>query len=312
MAWIEYHEQLRDHWKIKRLAKHLGVSYPQALGHVSCLWLWVVGNKPDGDVSKFQPEEIASAGMWRGKAAKFADALRDCELVDASGLIHDWERHGLRVLVKARERVKRFRNAPGNVTVRSTKKERKERKKERTEGKKELPHQTIINRFLELQGTDRAALTREQVSGAYSRHSRSAIALIREAGGLEYAIAAIDWGARYFPSRNLSWTLDTIAKHLPTFARCGRDAEAARKYGLNPGEVRYAQRLGEWLLREQAGGGGMFAGAAQGHPVDGSRSGDGVALSAGHERGGAAPGGRADYSESDRGLPEHAVDRAAA
>lgn len=124
---------------------------------------------------------------------------------------------------------------------------KKEKKESEEKEKTDQPHQTLINRFLVLKGTDRAAMTNWQVTGAYKRHSRSALALIREAGGMDHAIAALDWGAAYFDRKQLSWTLDTIAKHLPTFAKYGRDDTLAAKHGLNRNQVDQFRKLASWL-----------------------------------------------------------------
>jgi hypothetical protein len=42
MAWIEAHQELAHHPKIRRLARELGVPKAQAIGHLLMLWLWAV------------------------------------------------------------------------------------------------------------------------------------------------------------------------------------------------------------------------------------------------------------------------------
>mgnify|MGYP001612916451 CR=1 FL=1 len=259
MAWIEYHEQLRDHWKVHRLSNQLKIPYAHALGLLSCLWTWAVSNARDGDLGRFREEEISRAATWSGSAKEFLTSLIETGWLDEGNLIHDWDLYGVRLLENLKKRMKRHRNVTvtyhrsevkkgrvrkGISTSLSTLKEKKEcEEKEKTE----LPHQTIINRFLELKGTERTTLTKEQVSATYKRHSRSALALIAEAGGLEYAKAALGWGARYFDSKNLTWTLDTIAKHLPTFSQYGADDALAAKHGLRRDEVVYARQLATWF-----------------------------------------------------------------
>ncbi len=136
--------------------------------------------------------------------------------------------------------------------------------------KGETPHQVIINRFLELQGTKKEDLTNEQVTGAYKRHSRSALALIKESGGLENAITALEWGAAYFDGKSLTWTIDTIAKHLPTFAKCGRSDALARKHGLTPKQVHYAQQLADWMASKSGNDGARASNVKDRLPVVGS------------------------------------------
>ncbi len=121
----------------------------------------------------------------------------------------------------------------------------------------EQPHQTIINRFLELKGTPRTNLTRDQVGGAYKRHSRSALALIKEAGGLIHAQTALECAAAYFDRKHLTWTLDTIAKHLPNISRYGQELAGA-KHGLNAKQLDQFHKLATWLQsKTQPPGGGQ-------------------------------------------------------
>lgn len=106
-------------------------------------------------------------------------------------------------------------------------------------------HQKLVDKFLEIKGVSLS--DKRQVSAWYRRHGKSASRLITEAGGIEYATAALEWGSRWLGEKGLSWTLDTIAKHLPTFAECGRNDALARKYGLDRQSVQYARELEEWL-----------------------------------------------------------------
>lgn len=108
MAWIEYHTALRDHWKIQRLADIIGCEYITALGSVSCLWLWIAEYSPNGDISRFQDNEIRNAS--RCKSEKFCkSSLLSCELIDDKGFIKDWKKHGLKLLVSKRKSMKRYR-----------------------------------------------------------------------------------------------------------------------------------------------------------------------------------------------------------
>lgn len=108
MAWIEYHTELRDHWKIKRLADIMGVNYNEALGTLSCLWLWCVHYAPDGDVTRFKDDELRHASNTNNE--KFsATALKNCELIDERNRINDWSLHGIKYLKSARLRTKHYR-----------------------------------------------------------------------------------------------------------------------------------------------------------------------------------------------------------
>ena len=109
--WIEYRKALRDHVKVHRLAKLMEIPYPYALGLVSCLWLWAVDNATHGDLSSFTDEEIAYAAKLDGPVNGFRKHLMAVRFLDSSGRLHDWDKHGTRVLRTANERVKKARAA---------------------------------------------------------------------------------------------------------------------------------------------------------------------------------------------------------
>lgn len=157
MAWIEFHTALRDHWKIHRLAESLGVSYPQALGSISLLWLWLVTNAPDGNVTLFTDAELARAAQLSPQIP-VKKVLQDCELLDQNGRVHDWSKHGLKFLKSQKLRVKKHRERKrdsnvtvtdqGNVTVTAT-----------------LPNHTIPN----LTEGERETRTREYCPPPFSK-----------------------------------------------------------------------------------------------------------------------------------------------
>ena len=95
MAWIESHQELRHHYKTKRLARELKVTVAAAIGHLHCLWWWAIDFAPDGDLSKFDDYEIADAIGYEGKdPAKAKAALISSGFLDNNSdgaiTIHDW------------------------------------------------------------------------------------------------------------------------------------------------------------------------------------------------------------------------------
>ena len=95
MAWIESHQELRHHYKTKRLARELKVTVAAAIGHLHCLWWWAIDFAPDGDLSKFDDYEIADAIGYEGKdPAKAKAALIFAGFLDNKNdgtiTIHDW------------------------------------------------------------------------------------------------------------------------------------------------------------------------------------------------------------------------------
>lgn len=120
MAWIEFHTELRDHWKINRLKDSLGIKYAEALGLMGCLWTWAAIQSPKGNLSGFTDAEIASASRYDGDAKMFKNSLKTAKLLDASGRLHDWHKHGIRLLNNARNRVKKHRDMKHNSNVTKT------------------------------------------------------------------------------------------------------------------------------------------------------------------------------------------------
>lgn len=93
MAWIESHQELGRHPKTRKLARLLAISVPAAIGHLHLLWWWALDYAQDGDLSKYDPEDIADAVMWDGDAQELCEALIKAGFLDQyeSGLrIHDW------------------------------------------------------------------------------------------------------------------------------------------------------------------------------------------------------------------------------
>lgn len=103
MAWIESHQTLRDHPKVRKAARALDVGIPQLIGHLHCLWHQALDLALDGDLTRWDAADIAYAAMWDGDPDAFVDALTGCGFADGPGflevesdghlVIHDWEEH---------------------------------------------------------------------------------------------------------------------------------------------------------------------------------------------------------------------------
>lgn len=117
MAWIESHQELRHHYKTKRLARELKVKVAAAVGHLHFLWWWAIDFAPDGNLSKFDDYEIADAIGYEGKdPSKAKAALISAGFLDNNECgtltIHDWNEYAGRTLgqrEKARQRAKNYR-----------------------------------------------------------------------------------------------------------------------------------------------------------------------------------------------------------
>ena len=51
MAWIQIHQQLKDHRKVLAAADELDIEPAHMLGLLFSFWLWAIDNAPDGSLS---------------------------------------------------------------------------------------------------------------------------------------------------------------------------------------------------------------------------------------------------------------------
>lgn len=113
MAWIEVHQELYRHPKVQRLATALQKNYAETLGHLISLWLWAAAFARDGDVTDFTSEEIAEACNAKD-SSDIEKLLIECHWIDQKGAkkhLHDWKKHGLRVLESSRKRQAKARRS---------------------------------------------------------------------------------------------------------------------------------------------------------------------------------------------------------
>lgn len=110
--WIESHQTLREHPKARKLAILLGVSVPAAIGHLHCLWWWAMDYAQEGDLSRFDAEDIAVAAMWDGDPELLVSALTKARFIETAdetsvGSIHDWHDYAGRLIDKRRQNADR-------------------------------------------------------------------------------------------------------------------------------------------------------------------------------------------------------------
>jgi hypothetical protein len=120
MAWIESHQEMRQHPKTRRLARRLGVSLPAAIGHLHLLWWWALDYAQDGKLARFCETDIAEACEWPGAPSDLVAALVETHWLDADEQhIHDWEEYSgalLRRRAQNAERKRRERARHADVT----------------------------------------------------------------------------------------------------------------------------------------------------------------------------------------------------
>lgn len=93
MAWIQVHQQLKDHRKLLTAADELGIEPPHMLGLLISFWLWALDNAPTGSLNGIGNRMMARAAQWSGDPDTFVEALTTAGLLKSTpdGLeIHDW------------------------------------------------------------------------------------------------------------------------------------------------------------------------------------------------------------------------------
>ena len=93
MAWIQVHQQLKDHRKLLSAADVLEVEPPHMLGLIVSFWLWALDNAPTGSLKGISSRMIARAAQWSGDPDDFVAALSDAGFIKITpdGMeLHDW------------------------------------------------------------------------------------------------------------------------------------------------------------------------------------------------------------------------------
>lgn len=115
MAWIESHQELGRHPKTRKLARLLNISQVCVVGHLHFLWWWAMDYAQDGDLGRYDAQEIADAAMWEDDAGAFFDALVSVGFIDVSDSggreLHDWYDCAGKLIEKRAENAERMRAA---------------------------------------------------------------------------------------------------------------------------------------------------------------------------------------------------------
>lgn len=84
------------HPKFRRLMMRLDLKQFEAAGLLEMLWAMAAQFTDDGDLSRFDCEDICAYVDWRGDAKLLIDTLVDCRWLDRDGdsvAVHDWQDH---------------------------------------------------------------------------------------------------------------------------------------------------------------------------------------------------------------------------
>lgn len=95
MDWFRTDSDLPRHPQVLRLARTLGVSKVEAIGHMTCLWCAVAEHAEDGALDIADAELIELWAEWpESRRGHFVVALQAVGWVDSNGMLKGWaERH---------------------------------------------------------------------------------------------------------------------------------------------------------------------------------------------------------------------------
>ena len=115
--WIESHASLRDHPKLKRLSRFLGISKHEAIGLLHCLWWWAqeyVQNSEGSVIPPYEAEDIKDATEWAGGSDELLSSLIKAGFLDESNgkvCIHDWGKYIGKLLARLEKDRQRHRKS---------------------------------------------------------------------------------------------------------------------------------------------------------------------------------------------------------
>ena len=111
--WRKLFSTFENDRKIRKLSAKLGIPYPYAAGLISVLWAWALSHAEDGDLTKFDVDEIEYGAQWPGDEGVFMEACVSVRLIDRFEdgrlLIHSWMKYGGSYAERKRKQLERQR-----------------------------------------------------------------------------------------------------------------------------------------------------------------------------------------------------------
>jgi hypothetical protein len=96
MAWIESHQQTRDHPKVLDLKESMGWNIDETIGKLQRFWWWCLDHALDGDLSRMRPKWIGRAlDLDEEEAEEFVKSMIQAQLLDTVPYlrVHNWWAH---------------------------------------------------------------------------------------------------------------------------------------------------------------------------------------------------------------------------
>lgn len=248
MAWIESHQELRNHPKLSALCRTLEVEKATVVGHLHFLWWWCMDYAMDGNLARYDRQQIADAAEWKGDAEVFVTSLLKAGFLDLKREnihIHDWFDFCGEIVNKRLRRKEEKRQKSADFGSRNSPNfaERSPTVPDRT-----VPNLTNNNTgagisappykrpektsdpigFLVLtykEGLGVAVDDRDWDKQFWGRWSKQAKLIYDSLGNVNDAVGFLNYHAKGFTEKGLNWNLRTIADRAVLYA--------AKKRGKN-------------------------------------------------------------------------------
>jgi len=95
--WTKLCTSLLGHIKVEDLMTAADIEEPQAMGHLSLLWLRTLMHKPDGNITSWEPKSLERYLRWKGPQGALYAALMDTGWIvrkpDGDVVLNDWSEY---------------------------------------------------------------------------------------------------------------------------------------------------------------------------------------------------------------------------
>jgi len=94
--YLQINQNIVNHPKIKKLSRLLQLTKRDTIGLLIFLWSWCLEYAQDGNIAKYESEDIADTCEWENEPEVLISALKDCRLLiqeEERLLINSWEEY---------------------------------------------------------------------------------------------------------------------------------------------------------------------------------------------------------------------------
>lgn len=145
--FAQVHINTMEHTKTRRLCRRLKINQREALGFLTCLWIYTLKESPDGVLHDRTEEDLADALLFEGDPKELVSAFVEVGFLfhndDGVLEVYDWSEHtgkSMTFRAKNRERQRRYRmrkrNGDNDVTSHSEAEKEQEQEPEPEKKKK--------------------------------------------------------------------------------------------------------------------------------------------------------------------------------